>query len=638
MDIQDHSKTAGDEGLICHRCGWPFPNSHPSSKHRRAHKRICGTIEGYTKLIESEAISEDEHHSDEDKEKTPSPKIEKGIIKESGNSAGGTEDDLFSDAVTEFSDSGISPGATKLLDSPIEVGKADDNLEVFETPDFYTKDADETEENDINTVHSSSDSQIKLLDSDMKPSDPLVEDGDGFAEDKLIDLVECSNSVNMKPDSANTMDVTSKKVDSFEASDKDQEEQVVYVLSVPSDIPLVDHSETLIDDFTDHKTFYSNVPMILDHDTFEVKTAPVKIQESQASESGKSSIDESAVCENTNTGSATLVPTDVIEEVRVAETKPLEMSKTVPESKDNLIEAKVSVDKRFVATLDERTETASKEINEEKLEFDHEHAPEMVKESEIDDSDPVLTKEDPASERLSEAYTQEIVKEPESGFEAEQKIVGSVEVDSKESGNLGISQRSEKLMADKDEQRPTASGFVSGTLVDEGDGKLLTNQDSVVDASVGSSSRNSLEGNWGSVSVLSTASIDAENAHSIYRSRLGKSDGFQGASLVEVKEEIVDEKGYEMQNSEPKMVNNESEGKKRNEEAIAKVTNWSTGENSTTTTTTTTPLKNVAKSREAKKSNSPPKYIGEGKKVRKKGKGRGSSWVPFGCCSSVNVN
>ncbi|KAI3698052.1 hypothetical protein L6452_31162 [Arctium lappa] len=53
-----------------------------------------------------------------------------GIIKESGNNAGGTEDDLFSDVVTEFSDSGISVGATKLLDSPIEVGKAYDNLEV----------------------------------------------------------------------------------------------------------------------------------------------------------------------------------------------------------------------------------------------------------------------------------------------------------------------------------------------------------------------------------------------------------------------------------------------------------------------------------------------------------------------------
>ncbi|XP_024968820.1 uncharacterized protein LOC112508352 isoform X2 [Cynara cardunculus var. scolymus] len=634
MNTQDHSKT-GDEGHgphICHRCGWPFPNSHPSPKHRRAHKRICGTIEGYTKLIESEAISDDEHHSDEDKDKdkTPSPKIEKGIIKESGNSAGGTEDDSFSDAMTEFSDSGISPVATKLLDSPIEVSKADDNLEVFKTPDTHTKDADETEENDINTVCNSVDTQIKLLDSDMKPSDPLIEDRDGSCKDKLMDLVEISNTVEMKPDSANAMDVSSKNVVIFEVSDKDQEEPVVYVLSVPSDIPLVDHSETLIDDFKDHETIYSNVPMVLDHDTFEVKTEEHKIQESQASETGEFSIDESIVSEHPNTGSI-LVPTDVTEEVKESETKPLEMSKTVPEAK---------------VSLGERTETASKEINQEKLEFDHEHAPEVVKNTEIDHGDPVLTEEDPASERPSEAYTQEFVKEPESGFEAEQKIMGSVGVDSKESGNLGISQRSEKLMPEKEEQWPTASGIVSGTLVDEDDGKLMTNQDSVVDASVGSSSRNSLEGNWGSVSVLSTASVDVENAHSIGKSeivadksRLGKSEGFQGQSLVELKEEI----SSETQNSEPpkseaKIVN-ESEGRKRNEEAIAKVTNWSTELSKNVIRKDEV----VEKSREAEKSNltsetpSPPKYIGDGKKVRKKGKGRGS-WIPFGCCSSVNVN
>ncbi|KAJ9541632.1 hypothetical protein OSB04_028138 [Centaurea solstitialis] len=597
MDIQDHSKT------VCHRCGWPYPNSHPSSKHRRAHKRICGTIEGYTKLIDSDAISEDEHHSDEDKDKdkdkTPSPNIEKRIMKESGNSTAGTEDDLFSDAVTEFSDSGISPGASKLLDSP---------LEVFKTPDLDTKNADETEENDINN----------LVDTQIKSLDPLVEDRDGFIKDKLIDLVERSNSVEMRPDSANAMDVSSFNKD-----------QVEYVLSVPSDIPLVDHSEALIDDFKDHKTIYSKVPMVLDDDTFELKTTEVKIQESQSSEDAH----ESAVSEHANTNSSILVPRDVIEEVKESETTPLEMGKTVAESTDDLIEAEVSVG--------ETAETASKEINEEKVEFDHERAPEVVKDTGIDDSDPVLTKEDLASERLSEAYTREIIKEPERGFEAEQKMVGSVGVDSKERGDLGVSQRSEKVEAEKDEQWHSPSGFVSGTPVD----------------SVGSSSRNSLEGNWGSVSVLSTASVDVENAHSVGKSeivadksRLGKSDGFQGQSLVEVKEETVDQKISEIQNSEPPKVSegkmvNESEGRKRNEEAIAKVTNWSTGEDST--------LKNVAKlsipkevskdvirkdeavekSKAAEKLNSPPKDIGEGKKVRKKGKG---SWLPFVCCSSVN--
>ncbi|KAJ0606186.1 putative transcription factor C2H2 family [Helianthus annuus] len=56
---------------LCHRCGWPFPNPHPSAKHRRAHKKICGTIEGYTNIIGSEVVSDDDHLSDDDKEKSP---------------------------------------------------------------------------------------------------------------------------------------------------------------------------------------------------------------------------------------------------------------------------------------------------------------------------------------------------------------------------------------------------------------------------------------------------------------------------------------------------------------------------------------------------------------------------------------
>lgn len=39
---------------ICSKCGWAFPNPHPSAKHRRAHKRVCGKIEGF-KPVEAEA-------------------------------------------------------------------------------------------------------------------------------------------------------------------------------------------------------------------------------------------------------------------------------------------------------------------------------------------------------------------------------------------------------------------------------------------------------------------------------------------------------------------------------------------------------------------------------------------------------
>ncbi|CAA2933734.1 to-interacting 1 [Olea europaea subsp. europaea] len=133
MDSQDHQISTGSKGheihgvQLCHRCGWPFPNPHPSARHRRAHKRVCGKVEGY-KLIESEAedphlaVSDEEHSSDEDHQ-TPSTKAEKQNIKESYGNGGASEksnrseDEMFTDAVAEFSDSGVSPGLDERLES-----------------------------------------------------------------------------------------------------------------------------------------------------------------------------------------------------------------------------------------------------------------------------------------------------------------------------------------------------------------------------------------------------------------------------------------------------------------------------------------------------------------------------------------
>ncbi|GAB2249561.1 hypothetical protein Droror1_Dr00012920 [Drosera rotundifolia] len=80
MEIQDQLRrnSSGHEGrhrvYICHKCGWPFPNPQPSPKHRRAHKRICGTIEGY-KLENSKAktTSNLDGSDDDDELKSPSP-------------------------------------------------------------------------------------------------------------------------------------------------------------------------------------------------------------------------------------------------------------------------------------------------------------------------------------------------------------------------------------------------------------------------------------------------------------------------------------------------------------------------------------------------------------------------------------
>lgn len=51
---------------LCHKCGWPFPNPHPSAKHRRAHKRICGTVEGY-KLFDTEGTPHSDDSDDDHK-------------------------------------------------------------------------------------------------------------------------------------------------------------------------------------------------------------------------------------------------------------------------------------------------------------------------------------------------------------------------------------------------------------------------------------------------------------------------------------------------------------------------------------------------------------------------------------------
>lgn len=178
------------------------------------------------------------------------------------------------------------------------------------------------------------------------------------------------------------------------------------------------------------------------------------------------------------------------------------------------------------------------------------------------------------------------------------------------------------------------------------------------------------------IAVLSTASIDAGTLQSTEKSKVnsGKSnaatsDIYEPPSFMTLVETESKDKKPESSNAQdsqkpqnpevsqagwfPTMVkvNNESEGRKRNAEAIAKVTNWSAGKQSA-------PLKNllgeaksprgaqpepVVKKDEAVVNpavnadvSSPPKLIDDDKKGKKKVKGI-SSWVPFVCCSSVNV-
>ncbi|KAL8500396.1 hypothetical protein ACS0TY_020117 [Phlomoides rotata] len=128
MDTQDHKTAAtsiGHEGhgvYLCHRCGWPFPKPHPSAKHRRAHKRHCGTIEGFKIILSEEhdhnlAVSDGEHASDG--EHTPNPILVMGNAENSVKV--GDKDDVYSDAVTEFSDIGIIPRLEERFESVKEL-------------------------------------------------------------------------------------------------------------------------------------------------------------------------------------------------------------------------------------------------------------------------------------------------------------------------------------------------------------------------------------------------------------------------------------------------------------------------------------------------------------------------------------
>ncbi|CAL5214062.1 unnamed protein product [Lathyrus oleraceus] len=112
MHNQDQRKThtPGHENhgvYVCNKCGWPFPNPHPSAKHRRAHKKICGTIQGYKR----EQSGSDNERLSEDDYKTPGL-----VLSSSNNEKGNTgikgkftraESDVFSDAVADFPDSGV---------------------------------------------------------------------------------------------------------------------------------------------------------------------------------------------------------------------------------------------------------------------------------------------------------------------------------------------------------------------------------------------------------------------------------------------------------------------------------------------------------------------------------------------------
>ncbi|VVB01204.1 unnamed protein product [Arabis nemorensis] len=111
MDSQDNRNPQHSPGggkihgaHVCTKCGWNYPNPHPSAKNRRAHKKVCGTIKGF-EIFDSETAKQildlQEEHCMDDEQKTPSPRI---VVEKADERIGDiSEEDVFADAVCEFS-------------------------------------------------------------------------------------------------------------------------------------------------------------------------------------------------------------------------------------------------------------------------------------------------------------------------------------------------------------------------------------------------------------------------------------------------------------------------------------------------------------------------------------------------------
>ncbi|KAF5183118.1 Pentatricopeptide repeat (PPR) superfamily protein [Thalictrum thalictroides] len=84
---------------ICSKCGWGFPNPHPSAKQRRAHKKVCGKVEGF-KIHESQ-VDDDQELSNKG-EDIVNEEMDSGLIDRQISNK--SEEEEFSDAVNEFAE------------------------------------------------------------------------------------------------------------------------------------------------------------------------------------------------------------------------------------------------------------------------------------------------------------------------------------------------------------------------------------------------------------------------------------------------------------------------------------------------------------------------------------------------------
>ncbi|KAD4384150.1 hypothetical protein E3N88_24318 [Mikania micrantha] len=720
MDVKGQTTPPGHKSHgvhFCNRCGWPFPNPHPSAKHRRAHKKICGTIDGYTNSIRSEV------GSDDSKEKTPSPKIEEKMSIRGSFSR--SEDELFSDAATEFSDGGTSTvsanktldrdlffsfkdaendGTNELLNAPIEIGKVDTGVEISENIDAQSTGTNELLNASI---------EIGKVDTGVAVSENIDAHVEKFGDIEITTVFYSSESnleltkmglikdgvMGPKPESSQlSHSQETKTVDVVDVrEEKDQESQTFKTTA----------KEAKDSDLT--KTF-PDVSAIVGGDHGNVKQGNFGRMELSIADGIGEGINQNFKFDHEH-----------VSEV-------VNKDETVVETH---IE-KFKLDDETASEVVKESETDHLEIEHEKFESNHKHAPVVAKEAATVQNNTVLIeKEDFGAsnvqiqdltekkdlethefEKGSIKQFQEVVKEPNTVLAGKEDLCGSLldekphkhnnEVAEKpdsvltkgqdlgapelakcskehvEEPNLILAQKedlsalkSEKYSKDEviqqkvgndcyfvaDASIETNAQFSSDNSVVNGKnasdvGHVATveegrmnNQDSGTALSVNSSTRSSLEGNWGSVSVLSTASFEATTLQSteklkVNSGKLKDSNVLEPQSLMQPERKDKKPESSEVKDSQ-KQTTCEA-GRKRNEEVIAKVRNWSTGKQST-------PLKNllggqpepmVQKDDDAILNTwvtSPPKLIDDDAKRGTKKLKSLSSWFPFVCCSSVNV-
>uniref|UniRef100_A0A2P2IW66 Uncharacterized protein LOC8270577 isoform X1 n=2 Tax=Rhizophora mucronata TaxID=61149 RepID=A0A2P2IW66_RHIMU len=235
MDDKDQAKDhrAGHEGHgvhVCHKCGWPFPNPHPSAKHRRAHKKICGTIEGY-RLVDLEetahlTVSDDEHASDGD-HKTPSPKLPEKSANETGSIGMGqrsarSEDDVFSDAVTEFPEGGSVPA---MEEHPRCIREPATNAEIIAKNDDKTSQSYDGDANTAITSPLNNSADSSLMQNMEVPKGNLSGSVHGSQDHvSSADISSVAGHVTCNDDGSYACDSDSNKLETQSNANKDYNE------------------------------------------------------------------------------------------------------------------------------------------------------------------------------------------------------------------------------------------------------------------------------------------------------------------------------------------------------------------------------------------------------------------------------